>query len=242
MLEDIYPNVRALKGEARFFDEHYDEGIESYTRNLPAMENPNDVIIEKSPQYFTRSGVPSRIYKDSPKSKLILIVCDPVRRVFSNLVQRQSVRFISERKNFLKYLTSPDGTLRTNKIVLKRNQYDKHIKPWLNLFPREQILIINGQGLVENPYSEVVKVENFLGLPNLVKKTTFWKNTKTNFPCWISYKGKNCIDLAIKGIKHPETKDEVKILVDKLRENFIPRNMEFFNLTGITFNWPMNKA
>ena len=75
-----------------------------------------------------------------------------------------------------------------------------------------------------------------------LKNTTFLKNTKTNFPCWINYKGKNCMEMAINGRKHPETKGDVKILVDKLREYFIPRNREFFNITGVKFYWTMNKA
>ena len=243
MIDDIYPNVRAMKGEPRFFSLHYEKGVGSYIKSLPAMESPDDIVIEKSPSYTLVSDVPSRIYKDSPKSKFILIVCDPVKRVISNYIQGKWKGLISNRTSLVKYLTLPNGELDTSKYVLKASQYAQHIKPWLSLFPRKQILIVDGQNLVENPYREIVKVEKFLGLPKLVKNTTFLKDTETNFPCWISYKGKNCIEKpGRKGRKHPETKGEVKLLVDKLREYFIPRNKEFFSLTGTEFNWAMNKA
>ena len=247
MLDDIYPNVHALQGESRFFSRFYNKGIESYVKSLPLMECPHDIIIEKSPKYFSHTKAPSRIYKDSPKSKLILIVCDPVRRVISHFVQRKTIVLISNRTSLAEYLTLPNGELDDRKVhtglnkVLKFSQYAQHIKPWLSLFPRKQILIINGESLVANPYVEIVKAEKFLNLSNLVRKTTFVKNA-TGFPCWISYKGRNRIDKRGKGRKHPETIGEVKVMVDKLREYFIPRNKEFFNLTGVQFPWPMDKA
>ena len=40
MMEDIYPNVHAFRGEPRFFSHHYGQGIESYKRSLPRMESP----------------------------------------------------------------------------------------------------------------------------------------------------------------------------------------------------------
>ena len=252
MMRDIYPNVRAAKGEPKFFSrqERYKQGIERYKQRLPPMEGPQDIIIEKSPQYFISSEAASRIYKDSPKSKLILIVCDPVRKVFSSWLQSIHDKWITKEtinKGVVNFLTLENGKLDTSKYIVKQAQYVDYIKFWFHLFPQEQILIIDGQALVENPYPEFVKIEQFLGLPNLVKNSTFFSDEKTNFQCWLSYtRGTWCMqedrEDKTKGRKHPETKGEIKILVDKLREYFIPLNEEFFNFTGRRFNWPMNEA
>ena len=118
MMEDIYPNVFAARGEVRFFTEHYDEGIESYKKKLPPMKSPQDIIIEKSPGYFVHSEAALRIYKDSPKSKLILIVCDPVRRMFSHWLHE-----VSERNRYLRR----DGIGRY--LILGNGEWDtRHFK------------------------------------------------------------------------------------------------------------------
>ena len=74
IMDDIYPTVRAMKGEPSFFSLHYSDGIRSYIKSLPAMKSPKDIVIEKSPNYIEHSNVPFRIHKESPKSKLIFIV------------------------------------------------------------------------------------------------------------------------------------------------------------------------
>ena len=160
------------------------------------------------------------------------------------MIQGQASGRIGKHKSFLRYLTLKNGTFHTSNAILKESNYNDHIKPWLRLFPRNQILIIDGQGLVKNPYRELLKVEKFLNLPKRVNETAFLKDKKSKFPCWIGYKGKKeCNEKPIrKGRKHPATVGGIKILVDKLRKYFIPRNKEFFRLTKTKFNWPMNKA
>ena len=44
------------------------------------------------------------------------------------------------------------------------------------MFPKEQILILNGENFVLNPYEEVKKVEEFLNLKNFFQKNHFGKN------------------------------------------------------------------
>ena len=182
------------------------------------------------------------IKKDSPKSKLILIVCDPVKRAFSKWKEDHLDVKISNTTRFSQYFTLPNGSLNTKSFYIRFSHYAERVKPWLSTFPRNKILIINGENVRKNPYPEILKAEKYLGLPKLVKKQTFSKMVGRKFPCWKTYKGKKCFISQIKGRKHPETKGEVKLLVDKLREYFIPRNEEFFKLTGVKFNWSMDEA
>lgn len=41
--------------------------------------------------------------------------------------------------------------------------YHLHIHRWLEVFPREQILVVNGDLLIEDPISQVRRIESFLG-------------------------------------------------------------------------------
>lgn len=34
---------------------------------------------------------------------------------------------------------------------------------WLELFPREQLLLVNGDQLIEDPLSQIRRIEDFLG-------------------------------------------------------------------------------
>lgn len=43
-----------------------------------------EITFEKTPRYFVLPEVPEKIQQLNPKMKLILIVCDPIRRAYSD--------------------------------------------------------------------------------------------------------------------------------------------------------------
>lgn len=52
---------------------------------------PLDVVLEKTPDYFASADVAaSRIKQTIPSVKLILLLCDPVERAFSEYYQKVS--------------------------------------------------------------------------------------------------------------------------------------------------------
>ena len=63
-----------------------------------------------------------------------------------------------------------------NSNLIRRGRYIESYKRWLEYFPKEQILILNGENFVLNPYEEVKKVEEFLNLKNFFQKNHFGKN------------------------------------------------------------------
>lgn len=48
--------------------------------------------------------------------------------------------------------------------------YHLHLHRWLEVFPREQILVVNGDRLIDDPVSQLKKIETFLGEYEKFKK------------------------------------------------------------------------
>ena len=58
--------------------------------------------------------------------------------------------------------------------------YYKHHKKWLKYFPEDQILILNGDKLVKEPWTVLAEAEQFLKIPNEIglKENFYFNNTK----------------------------------------------------------------
>lgn len=57
----------------------------------------------------------------------------------------------------------PNGTVNENYRPLVLSMYHLHVHRWLEVFPREQLLIVNGDQLIEDPLSQIRRIEDFLG-------------------------------------------------------------------------------
>ncbi|CAL4172139.1 unnamed protein product, partial [Meganyctiphanes norvegica] len=91
----MHPQIAAAKGEVKYFStgekSQYDEGLEWYRQQMP-YSYEDQITLEKSPQYFTDKDAPHRIYKFNPKTKLILIVREPVTRLISQYSNQKNLR------------------------------------------------------------------------------------------------------------------------------------------------------
>ncbi|CAK8694655.1 unnamed protein product [Clavelina lepadiformis] len=95
-----------IVGETFFFNKKFDLGI-GYYKNLFPYVNDREKIIEKTPSYFMYppSELPERIYNILPEAKLLLMVCDPTPRVFSDYIH-QTIRYqLHNDKSLAKYET-----------------------------------------------------------------------------------------------------------------------------------------
>lgn len=66
-------------------------------------------------------------------------------------------------RNFEELALLPNGTVNELYRPLTLSMYHLHVHRWLEVFPREQILIVNGDQLIEDPISQVRRIESFLG-------------------------------------------------------------------------------
>ena len=104
---------------------------------------------------------------------------------------------------------------------------------WLQFFPRHQIHIVNGDTLIHSPVTELQKVEAFLGLQKFYKSSMFVWNSKKQFFCMKESGKAHCLGKS-KGLKHPFISPRIW---GKLQQFYKPFNIQFYNMTGTTYDW-----
>ena len=67
---------------------NYYLGLDWYLDQMPAV-TPSEVPFEKMPNYLHFPGATKRISESLPEVKLVLIFCEPGRRVMSDYLHRQ---------------------------------------------------------------------------------------------------------------------------------------------------------
>lgn len=58
----------------------------------------------------------------------------------------------------------PNGTVNEAYRPLTISMYHLHMHRWLEVFSREQLLVVNGDQLIEDPVSQLRRIEKFLGM------------------------------------------------------------------------------
>lgn len=66
-------------------------------------------------------------------------------------------------RSFEELALLPNGTVNQAYRPLAISMYSLHVQRWLEVFPREQLLIVNGDQLIYDPLSQVKRIESFLG-------------------------------------------------------------------------------
>ena len=222
------------KRELSFFSYNYDKGLDWYKENLPCSA-PGQTVIERSSNYIrTEHGVVERVWSLNRKMKLILIVCEPVRRSISQYAMSLSHHTIKN-VSFEETIFRNKKKVRPSYMVNNSN-YSFSFAAWRRVFPLEQFHIVDGDNLKVRPWEEVQAIERFLGVRRSIRMKNFVYKATKGFFCFrdrrVSQKAQ-CLSPE-KGRKHPEVSDRTKA---RLREYFEPCNMLFYKQCGRTFNW-----
>ncbi|XP_071450383.1 uncharacterized protein [Hetaerina americana] len=276
----LHPLVQKAAGEAHFFDrdENYAKGLQWYRRRMPPSLK-GQITVEKSPSYFVTPEVPERVRAMNASIRLLLIVREPVTRAISDFAQLRSHSLAAKAnttirtklegvdedygKKVTRPLSSfeslailPDGRVDMSWRPISVSLYHRHISAWLEAFPRDQILIVDGDQLASNPAPVLASVEKFLKLRPALTPTHFYFNATKGFYCLRSLPPGQPVDgMAMmpsslshssslpegkclresKGRRHPHVDPSV---VHKLRRFFAEHNRRFYEMVGEDFGWP----
>ena len=146
---------------------------------------------EVSPQYIYCECSPGSIRKLIPDAKLIAILRDPTDRAFSHFCHsRRDGR--EPLSNFAAALAAEDKRIAAgwwfNFHYRNRGYYAKQLKRYLELFPREQILVLLYDDMVSNCPALLRKICAFLGVDeNFEFDTTEHHNVTYGIPRSISF-------------------------------------------------------
>ena len=223
--------------EINFFTEHYSKGLEWYRDQMPPS-TPGQITMEKSPNYFPNSTVPALIYEFNSSVKLILVVCNPLRRALSQYAGELEHAKEHE-EDYPKFeelaIDSKTRLINEHYHTVTYGCYAELLSPWLMWFPLKQIHIVDGDSLRENPVPEINKVEKYLGIQTFINKDHFEYNKTKGFHCLKHPDNGNPVCLgSTKGREHPTVDSTV---TKKLNDYYSQCNTRFYEKAKRKFNW-----
>ncbi|XP_024130359.1 heparan sulfate (glucosamine) 3-O-sulfotransferase 1-like 2 [Oryzias melastigma] len=232
---NLHPQVEVAKAEVHFFnvEEHFRRGLDWYRAQMP-FTLPGQLTLEKTPGYFASPLVPARVWDTNPAVRLLLIVRDPAERLVSDYTQVLHNR-LTQHKPYqpLERLLLRRGRIDPAYKALQRSLYHQHLARWLEVFPRAQIHVVDGDALIRDPFPELRKAEEFLELPPRIDPGNFYFNSTKGFYCLLTAGHDKCLDES-KGRPHaPLSAAALKQLCRFFRK---PNKM-FFEMVGRSFSW-----
>ena len=233
-----HPDIVTATSEVHYFDrdENFANGVQWYIDRMP-LSTKTQITIEKSPSYFVTPEVAKKVSMLSPKTKIILIVRNPLDRIasdYTQLLRKGRNKRSFERDVFL----SPTGEINTAFYPVSISMYDVHFERWLKYFDLGQILIVNGDALIRYPTKELKKVEEFLKVSEFFQEEMFYFNATKGFYCWRKSSDNGslshyCLGTA-KGHHLPQLSNNT---VQRLRDFLRPHNERFFTQVKQRFSW-----
>ncbi|BET02071.1 heparan sulfate [Nesidiocoris tenuis] len=236
----IHPDVRAAGSEVHFFDKYYHRGFAWYRKKMPPTLD-GQITMEKTPSYFITKEVPLRVKQMNPKTKLLIVVRDPVTRAISDYTQAASKKKNRNGMKSFECLAFVKDTgfsvVDTTWGPVRIGVYARHLSKWLKHFPLERMLFVSGERLIADPALEMARVQDFLGLKRVITEKHFYFNATKGFPCLMKSEGRptpHCLGKT-KGRNHPYIDAQI---VKRLRDFYRPFNYRFYQMTGMNFGWP----
>jgi alginate O-acetyltransferase complex protein AlgJ len=174
--------VPAEKKEIHYFSLYSDEEVEWYKKHFPKIEGK--LVGDASPSYFDMANsiaIPKNIKKLLPGVKLILIVRNPVERAishFSHLCRVNKIPILANMdvneffgRSFLDALRQTSTIDYYLSLVLSFSTYSRKYKNYLNVFDKEQLLVIKNEDLLRDPQNVMKRVFEFLELSPIKSKS-----------------------------------------------------------------------
>src|SRR5579859_7884576 len=184
--------------EPHFFDIYFYKGLHWYRAHFPtAVEKyyaqrfqQHDLITgEASPYYLFHPQAARRIAKTLPRTRLIVLLRNPIDRAYSQY-QHQTRQNGVEPLTFEEALDCEEKRLageaerllkdekyfsfnHRHYSYLARSKYIEQLPAWMNLFPREQFLILRSEDIFTDPVSIVRQTLEFLNLPTVGMRTDY---------------------------------------------------------------------
>jgi hypothetical protein len=236
-LTEQHPGIApALEKEIHFFDIAFGKGLNWYRAHFPTIlykqylkkVRGQDLITgEASPYYIFYPHASRRIFETVPQVKLIVLLRNPVERAYSHyhhqvtrgretLSFEQAIEAEPQRlSGELEKILADENYISFNQAhfsYLARGIYVDQLQAWTNLFPPEQLLILNSEAFFADPAATYRQVVAFLNVPESVLQSTRKRNVG-------SYQKMS-----------PATRQ-------RLVEYFRPHNQRLYEYLGTNFNW-----
>jgi hypothetical protein len=167
--------------EVSFFDRHWARGESWYRGNFPNLARTRGKLVgEASPSYVFHPLAPQRVRELVPQARLVVLVRNPVDRALSH--HNHEVALGREPLSFEEALDAEEERLRGevermtadpryfsrewwSHTYKARGRYAEQLERWLEVFPRERLLVLSSDELGSEPEQAHAQVLEFLGAP-----------------------------------------------------------------------------
>ena len=211
-----------------FFDDNYHLGknfyksffITKFEKKYLEKKFGKCITYDVTSSYIQKSVTASRVFEMFPKIKIIAILRNPIDRAYSEYnshsrVNKTIATFESYIENEIIRIENGSDEYYDNleeRSYLSKGFYFKQLKPWFDLFPKENILILSTEEFDQNTENVFNKIFNFLD----IKEFSIVNAKKME-----------------KG-KYPNLNIETR---EKLSKFYRLRNLELYQLIGKDFMW-----
>jgi len=155
--------------ETRFFDKHFDRGLEwygSHFRNVPAGK----VVGEIAPTYFASPDARERIARTIPHAKIVCTFRNPVDRVLSLYRLKRAYGLIPWKF---------EDALTRDPELLESSRYAAHLKLWREAFGDCQVMATMHEDMQADPQSYLNKLLDFAGAPRVALRPSQMRRVLT---------------------------------------------------------------
>lgn len=214
----------ASQKEIMFFNDEklFNLGTDWYLSNFPPIPDEiNYLTGEASTLYVHYSLIAQRLRDSFPKTKLIVILRNPVDQAISHYffnfkqgaIKNKTIEeVLDSRLNKIAKMTDIGKEIDGNEGIIYAGLYVFFLEKWMSIFPKEQFLILRTEDLAANPINVMEQVFDFLELPNY-QITQFPKKNSGSY----------------QGIS--------KEVICKLSEFYKPYNQMLENCIGMKLKW-----
>lgn len=158
--------------------------IDDYQKLFSRVSN-EIAIGEASPIYLTTPKAPRRIHHHIPNAKIIVILRDPIERAYSNFLDSLS-RGIETTDDFAEAMTLEDQRIKNRWSphwhYKRKGFYFSFLKPYFELFDRENIKVYFFDDLKKNPQAIVKDIYHFLGVDHFFEPDFSIKHNPSGIP------------------------------------------------------------
>ena len=169
--------IRRYPKELHFFTLYFDRGLDWYLSQFsPVRENLQGKPLltgEASPTYLVDPEAPARVRKFFPNTKIIASLRNPTDRAISQYYH-QVKRVQNEKRSIERAFSEAElanigkKPVSSTEHYIRNGLYAQHLKNWFEVFPKEQILVLDYHELETDPDRFVEKVFGFLGLQDFL--------------------------------------------------------------------------
>lgn len=210
-----------IQKEIHYFSFWHDHGLPWYRAQFPLqrrVECARGIALEASPSYLPEPYALRRMHDLLPDIAVIAILRDPVARAFSHYQHQRTRR--REPRSFQEIVqTTVQRSVRSSAEspmeikYVANGYYARQLEALLQIYPREQVLILDSDDLFDDTNRVCQQVFEFLGLepcdvqPDKIYNRGFYRET---------------MDEATRNL---------------LREHYQPYDERLVQLTGRRFRW-----